>query len=160
MASRVRRSPLTVAIAPAGARHPAPSAARNARSAVIDAAVAASSSTLARRSVSASSARTSIAKAPWPGAGRQIDSGIGVYGASVLARRSIPATARIKASHSPRSSFARRVSTLPRIAMNRRSGRSRRSCERRRGLPVATTAPWGKSATRLAVLHTRASRGS
>ena len=77
----------------------------------------------ASQGASASSARTSMASAPCPGAG-----GCSTGSRMAVARwarpsRFRPASARMMASASPASSLARRVSTLPRKLTSCRSGR-------------------------------------
>ena len=80
---------------------------------------------------------------------------------SARPRRVSPATARTRASESPRSSFARRVSTLPWSGCISRSGRRARRNATRRGLSVPTRAPIGSVASVVPrSRQTRASRGS
>ena len=80
---------------------------------------------------------------------------------SARPRRVRPATARTSASLSPRSSLARRVSTLPWSGWMPRSGRTARRNATRRGLSVPTRAPVGSVASVVPrTRQTSASRGS
>ncbi len=76
--------------------------------------------------------------------------------------RSTPAAARISASYSPRSSFARRVFRLPRTSTASRSGRRAPSWARLRSELVPTRAPGGSASSVPAAPpgRSRTSRGS
>ena len=109
---------------------------------------------------SGSSARISRAMIPWAGAG-SITSG----SSSSMMRppspmRCSPAAARSRAVQSPRSSFDKRVSTLPRMSIVTGRRLRCRSCARRRRLEVATTSRSSSSSSRRPLPLTRASRAS
>ena len=106
------------------------------------------------------SARTSMPKAPWPGAGRLVSTGKSSRIRSSSFKRLRPAPAITSASNSPLSSLDRRVPTLPRIGRTVRCGNSERSISSRRKLAVPTRAPAGISSRRSYLGLTNASRGS
>ena len=136
-----------------------PSARDTARSAMQHVRVSASFKN-ARKGRTALASRTSIPKAPCPGAGRLISGSMKCRMRSESPNRFKPAPAITSASNSPRSSFAKRVPTLPRIEATLRCGNFARSISSRRRLDVPTTAPAG-SAFKLSYCgDTKASRGS
>ena len=116
------------------------------------------------RLVGSSPARTSTASAPWPGAGAMTSGPNASVTASSRPSRARPARARTTASRSPvraePPTRPRRVSTLPRMSTTSRSGRAASSWAARRGEPVPTRAPGGRSASVSPSRAHRASAGS
>ena len=155
-------SPSTVASAPIGARQPPPLARRKARSASTAARVAGSSSRATSGRAIGSSARTSTASDPWPGAGSATSAGRTSLIRPSRPSRVSPATARTSASASPAASLRRRVSTLP-WSGSRAQVRAGAPGGRRRGAGCRCRprAPAGRVArVRPASRQTSASRGS
>ena len=150
----------TSASAPTGAEHPASSSARRTRSAVVQARVSASSRAATRDAVPASSARTSTASAPWPGAGSIWIGSISSVTSSTRPSRRSPAAARTTASSRPSATVRSRVSTLPRRSVTTSPRPRASSCARRRGDPVPTVAPAGSSPRVRPSRATSASRAS
>src|SRR5438128_1329159 len=132
----------------------------SARSASTQADVSKSPRGASRRRNSSWSPRHSITSAPCPGAGKLCSgSSIARIRAARPSRLS-PAAASTTAWHSPRSSFASRVSRLPRSGFTCRPGKRSRNCASRRRLDVPRMLPGG-NASRLALrFDTRQSRGS
>ena len=97
-----------------------------------------------RRALSSSSSRHSTASAPWPTCGMNVAGSNASVMRSSRPRRVSAATAPTIASSSP--TRASRVAMLPRNSTQLRSGRIDISRARRRGLPVPTVAPCGRSA--------------
>ena len=132
-------------------------AARKARSAVAAAAVSWSLRKASACLSDISSARVSMARAPWPTAGIMVVTGRSWQMRSARPRRCRPASARMMASYWPSSSFFRRVSTLPRRSLTIRSGRVWSSWALRRRLDVPMQAPAGRDSRVAYVLETKAS---
>ena len=154
-------SPVTCPVTPIGDRQPPPVPLSSARSASITIRVAGWSSSPTASIASASSARTWRASDPWPGAQATSCGGRMSSMRSTWPRRVSPATARTRASVSPRSSLASLVSTLPWSGCSSRSGRIARRKATRRGLSVPTLAPVGSVARVIPrSRQTRASRAS
>ena len=152
--------PAREACAAMGAWHPPPRQRSIARSARTASCVRGSSSGMTACSILSSPSRVSMASAPWPTAGHISLTLKYCVTRSLSPRRSSPAAASTSASYSPRSSFRRRVSTLPRTGTASRSRRKARSCDCRRRLPVPTRDPDGSAESGLAPHDIKTSRGS
>src|SRR6266705_2429205 len=163
IATRPRRrisAPFATAYAASGSWQSPDNARLSARSASTQADVSKSPRGASRCRSSPWSSRHSITSAPCPGAGKLCSgSSIARIRAARPSRLS-PAAASTIAWHSPRSSFARRVSRLPRRGFTFSAGWRSRNCASRRRLEVPMMLPGGK-ASRLALrFDTRQSRGS
>ena len=87
------------------------------------------------------SLRHSMPTAPCPTAGKEISEASCSLMRSPISKRIKPAQARMIASYSPASNFAKRELTFPRRSLITKSGRLARSCAWRRKELVPTTAP-------------------
>ncbi len=145
--------------APTGAEQPASRAARTARSAVTAARVRGSSST-PRKSIEVGAVGPALhGQRALAGRGQHL---LDLEDLGDLGLRPIrpgPAAASTTACSSPEVTLPIRVSALPRIGTYSRSGRSARSWATRRGEPVPTRAPGGRSAN-LAVADQRVAGSS
>jgi hypothetical protein len=147
-ARRRRVSPRRSAWAPRGVLQSPPRAMSTPRSAATQEAVWVSWRRARTARVSASSARHSMPRAPWPTAGSDTSGSRICVARPSRPRRTRPARASTMASHSPASTLRRRVSTLPRSGTTSRSGRRALRATMRRRLDVPTRAPSGQPVER------------